>query len=263
MLSGVFDRAVLRSAGIVHELLWRSKRTRPPRRRVEVDADALVSMICVSNRPDQLDHVVETWRSQTGCRVELVLVTNADGYAPIARERLAGVDMATVIETDPSWSLGRALRLGITAARGTVLAKIDDDDEYAPRYLVDSVATMRTQGAGVVGKKTYFVHLGGSDRTLLMYPGNEDRRVGRVAGGSIVTHRDVTSVVRFPNRTLGEDVGFVRAAERAGFAVFSGPARGYLQVRDVGLDHTWTIDEGRLAAAGRVVGSGRSEDLWA
>ena len=219
-------------------------------------------MVCVSKRPAQLDHIVDTWTQQTGCRVELILVTNAHGYAEPAAHRVAEEPDAVVIETDPAMSLGQALNLGVAASSGQVIVKVDDDDDYSPDYAADVVATMRRTAAGVVGKKTYFVYLAESDRLLKMHPGNEDRRVGRVAGGTVAFHRQVASQVQFEHRTLGEDVGFVRAAERAGFAVYGDHARGYLQTRHRALEHTWSITDDELMASCDVVGSGRADELW-
>lgn len=193
-------------------------------------------------------------------RKELILVTNADGYGPVAHRRAAADVSMLVIETAPAVTLGAALNLGVRAATGEVVAKFDDDDCYAASYLADAVATMARTGAGVIGKKTYFAYLESSDRTVRLFEGNEERRVGRLTGGTIVAHRTVCDRVSFDDVNLGEDGRFVRAAERAGFVVFSGSARGFLQIR--GSDHTWRVADERLLADGAVVGSGRDDSYW-
>lgn len=258
---GSFDTARLQLEGIVHELLLRRRRGRAPRRLVALPPEPTATLVCVSNRPEQMEHVIATWQAQS-IPTELVLVTNADKYGETATERLAASDEARVIDTPSSMTLGAALNLGFEAAHGSVIAKIDDDDHYASGYLADAIQVMRETGAGVVGKKTYFVYLEQSDETVKMFPGNEHRRVGRMAGGTITVHRDVLAHARFSEVDLGEDGRFVRSAERAGFGVASGAAFGYLQVRSPRLDHAWQASEDQLRRSSVAVGPGTSETYW-
>lgn len=216
--------------------------------------------MCVSNRPDQLAHILEQYASQSGIRTELILVTNAANYAVPATHATETLDDVTVVETDPALSLGTALNRGVAAASGEVIAKFDDDDWYSPSYLADTCNIMRSEHAGLVGKKTYFVYFEAADETVRLYPGNENSRVGRIAGGTIVAHRDVCERVAFADLTLGEDVRFVRAAERHGFGIYGAPAVGYLQLRST--THTWSIEDKKLAADGTLVGSGRRREYW-
>jgi len=244
----------------VHEVFFIGVRALRPLRLVALEPEPLVSVLAVTNRPAQLSHIVATFDAQQ-VNKELILVTNSDDFAADQVEQHASRSDVTHLATDPALSLGQALNLAASAASGQVLAKLDDDDYYANSYLADAVQVMRSTGAGVVGKKTYFVYLEEREQTLLVYPGNESKRVGRVAGGSIVAHRDVVDRVPFPDRNLGEDVLFVRRAERAGFAVFSAEPQGFLQYR-ANTGHTWQFTADDLLAVGTVMGSGHDESLW-
>ena len=213
----------------LHEVLFRGVRLVRPLRQVTASQDPLVSVLVVTDRPAQLDHVVASYDAQTTNK-ELVLVTNSDHFSISQLERITSRPDVIHIATAPEVSLGAALNLAVTASSGEVLAKFDDDDHYSDTYLAAAVAVIQRTHAGVVGKKTYFVYLEERDETLLVYPGNEGRRVGRVAGGTIVAHRDVFKRVSFPECNLGEDVLFVRRAERAGFAVLSAAPTGSCNV---------------------------------
>ena len=219
-------------------------------------------MICVSNRPAQLEHIVDTWQRQMRVDVELVLVTNVDGYAPRARALLEPLPQSMVIETDESVTLGAALNRGIAASSGTVVAKVDDDDLYSSRYLFDGVETLRRTKAGVVGKKSHFVFVEAIDQTILRFPNAEHQRVGRVAGGTLVMHRDVLDEVGFDDVNVGEDTAFARAVEHAGWAVASGGAAGYLQIRGRRADHTWQPEVEQLLKGSRIVGAGKRAAYW-
>ncbi len=219
-------------------------------------------MVCVSNRPAQLDHIIATWRAQARVDAELILVTNADEYAPAARDLLDADPNATVVETDPAVTLGSALNRGIEASSGSVIAKIDDDDFYSPDYLYAGVELLRRTKAGVVGKKTHFVYLEATDQTILRFPDAEHRRVGRVAGGTLIIHRQVADEVGFTDVNVGEDTTFARQVERAGWAVISSGATGYLQVRGAAEGHTWQPEVEHLMKGSRVVGAGDDVSYW-
>lgn len=251
----LFDPAVL------HELVFRPIRRLPMVRRVDVTADAGVSVVLVTNRPHRIEHAIASFDAQHTERKELVLVTNGDGFDEARMSELCRRPDVRCIRTPAHLSLGAALNLGVGAADFDVIAKFDDDDHYGPDYLGDGVDCMRSTGAAVVGKKTYYLYLESADRTVLMYPGNESKRVGRVAGGTIMAHRRVFDHVGFPQVDLGEDVRFVRAVERCGYGVYSARARGFLQ-RRAATGHTWAFDAAEITAVSDDVGPGEAMALW-
>lgn len=252
----------LQLEGVFHELRRRTRRSAPPRRHGGVPEQATASMVCVSKRPGQLRHVLAIFDAQIDVTAELVLVTHAPGYADDARAAVDGRDDVTVVDCAPSISLGHALNLGVSRSSGDVVCKIDDDDRYSPDYVRRVLDALIDTQAGVVGQKSYFVHLEDRDETIVMFPDSPPGRVGRVAGGTIAAARVVFDHVAFPDCTLGEDVRFVRAAERAGFAVWSMPAGGYLQARSTSIDHTWTAGDDELLRSARRVGTGSAAELW-
>ena len=68
-------------SGIVHELRYRLKRRRPSHPpSLEPGATPLVSVLCATNRPEQLAHLLATFDTQTWTNRELIVVTNADGF---------------------------------------------------------------------------------------------------------------------------------------------------------------------------------------
>lgn len=245
----------------VHEVIFRPLRRFRPVRRVALATDCKVSVLLVTNRPHQLDHAVRSYDAQLYPNTELVVVTNGGDFNVEAIDALRARADVICLTTEADVSLGEALNLAVTSSSGGVIAKFDDDDHYAPRYLDDAVLCMRSTGAAIIGKKTYYVYLESFDRTVRIYPGNEGRRVGRVAGGTIVAHRDVLDRVKFPAVDLGEDVRFVRAAERRGFGVYGCAAEGFLQCR-AAIGNTWQIDPHHLVEVSEDVGTGYDPTLW-
>jgi glycosyltransferase involved in cell wall biosynthesis len=102
----------------------------------------LVSIIIPTrNRPDLLRDALESVTRQTYPRWEIVVVN--DGGEPI--EPLVP---ATVIEHRTSKGPAAARNAAIAAAKGDVLAFLDDDDLYRPAHLALLVDALRTGEAG-------------------------------------------------------------------------------------------------------------------
>lgn len=249
-------------AAKAHEVIFRVFRRFRMRKPLPLTPEPTVSVLAVTNRPQQLQHICASYDSQVYPNKELLIVTNGGEFDTAALDQLAQRPDISWIETPASLTLGEALNRGVSATSGGVVAKFDDDDFYAENYLTDATLALAETKAAVVGKKSYFVYLEELDRTVLIYPGNEDQRVGRVAGGSIVANREVFDTVTFPALNLGEDVAFVRAAERAGFGVFSAGTRGFLQWRGRS-GHSWDFPTDEFLRVGTEVGSGHDPSLWA
>ena len=122
----------------LHEVLFRGVRLVRPLRQVTASQDPLVSVLVVTDRPAQLDHVVASYDAQTTNK-ELVLVTNSDHFSISQLERITSRPDVIHIATAPEVSLGAALNLAVTASSGEVLAKFDDDDHYSDTYLAAAV----------------------------------------------------------------------------------------------------------------------------
>jgi len=246
--------------GVLHELRHRVFRRRrsgvPP---LSSDAEPQVSVVCVSNRPSQLGHIVEMFEAQDWPFKDLVLVTNADDYATDAVVGFAGIHL---VQTKPSVSLGDCLNQGFAAASGDVIARFDDDDLYAVGYLRSVVEVFRSMDAQVTGKAEYFAYVESQDRTVRRFTGKSARYVGRVAGGSLAVIAEAVRGVKFPKQNVGEDVEYMRSCERAGLRIWASGPKGFLQMRNTHGGHTWEIADRDFVAYANDVGPGRDPTLW-
>ncbi|MDT0165796.1 glycosyltransferase [Actinotalea sp. AC32] len=215
-----------------------------------------VSALVPTNRPHQLDHVLATVGAQEGLDVELVLLAHGfdvDEADLRARARDAGVGSVTLLRGDAALTLGECLNLLVGAAGGDVLAKMDDDDVYGPRYLSDQVHALGYSGADVVGKQAHYMHLVERDTLLLRFAEKEHRFTDLVMGPTIVARRDVLRDVPFAAVGLGEDTQLLRDVVDRGGRVYSADRFNFVQVRRSDAAHTWTPSDAELLATGEVV----------
>ena len=105
-----------------------------------------------------------------------------------------------VVKVDAVVPYGGVLTLGATAAKGDLIAKMDDDDWYGREYIWDLVLAAEYSGAALVGKAAEFVYLEGSDMTIRrMAEGAHRFNTSDIAGGALLFER-----------AAGRDVGFWR-----------------------------------------------------
>jgi len=101
----------------------------------------LVSCVLVTkDRPAFVRQALRYFSSQDYPAKELVVVDDgAESVEPLCR----GVAGVTYLRPNTPTSTGTKLNLGIEAARGDILQKLDDDDFYAPGFLTTAVTRLR------------------------------------------------------------------------------------------------------------------------
>ena len=221
-----------------------------------------VSVLAATNRPEQLDHLVDQVARQVGMERQLLLVTHGfeSPGATAERARELGVENVVVLEAPRDWSLGACLNAAVERADGAVCAKMDDDDLYGEFYLHDLLRAREFAGADVVGKHAHYMYLTGSDATLLRFPWMEHRYTDRVMGPTITAGRDVFSAHPFADVNRGEDTGFLAAVAEAGGSIYSADRFNFTQMRrgEAG-GHAWTVDDQELMATANVAWFGRND----
>jgi Glycosyl transferases group 1/Glycosyl transferase family 2/DUF based on E. rectale Gene description (DUF3880) len=210
-------------------------------------ADVSVSAVVPTKRPERLPNVMAFIGRQLHPVLELILVTH--GFVAEAPElkRLAeryGVDCYSVIAADPTLTLGACMNLGVAAAGGRYVAKMDDDNWYESHYLSDLVRAFSWTDAQVVGKWTHYVHLLRSNATLLRFSGAEHRYVELVQGGTIIAPRSVMLELPMEDLPRRVDTTFLEKVRLHGGKVYSADRFNFISIRSPSIDgHTWSISD--------------------
>ncbi|WP_228386968.1 glycosyltransferase family protein [Ornithinicoccus halotolerans] len=218
----------------------------------EYHLDASVSAVVPTMRPQQVDHVLDFVASQAHPDVELVLVTHGFELPETelrARAADLGVDSVTVRRASRDQTLGACMNLGVQAASGRYVAKMDDDNYYAPHYLTDLLRVFEYTDAAVTGKWAHYAYLTASGASLLRFAEAEHRFVDLVQGGTILTARSTARDVAFEDLPQRVDTTFLAKVRRDGGLVYSADRFNFVSVRNASPDgHTWPITDQELLA---------------
>ncbi|WP_435202960.1 glycosyltransferase [Janibacter sp. GS2] len=212
--------------------------------------DRSVSAVISTNRVHELDTIADNMARQsavTSGDLQVVLVLHGlevSAAAVEARFRDQGLDQLVVVAADSSLTLGACLNLGIDAADGAHIAKIDDDNFYGRHYLDDLVDAIDFSGAGIVGKWAHYTWLRSTGAVVLRFPRSEHRYERLVQGGSILMRGDVARELRFSDLPRAVDTDLLDRAQSAGVRTYSSDRFNYVSIR--GTDrhaHTWTLED--------------------
>lgn len=205
-----------------------------------------VSVLAATKRPELVPDLLVTVSSQTYPRLELVLVLHGDGFGDDIESMVAELSIpARVLRVDGSLSFGGVLNRAVSAAGGTLLTKIDDDDLYSDEHVWDLVLAHGYSGAELVAKGSEFVYLARSDRTIHRFCGKGEAasRVISVAGGTmLISRHDLEAAGGWRRVPRGVDVALIEDVRRLGGLVYRTHGFGYVLVRH-GSGHTWENED--------------------
>ena len=166
---------------------------------------AMVSCVLATrNRRRFLPQALRCFLRQTYRDSELVVVDDSDRPAG---DLCLGPSRVRYIRLTRPTATGRKLNLGIEAARGEIIQKLDDDDYYGPGFLATSVAHLPERGRSrsLVARCCFLILMRGDP--IVRHSGH-----GWSAGGSFCFHRALWERQPFRNVARSEDAWLIRDA---------------------------------------------------
>lgn len=221
-------------------------------------AEPSIDVICVSSRPDYLDHALANHRRQRYPRTRLIFVTNSDEFDRARVESaVAEFPGSRVLHMPSHLTLGECLNAALEISDAEFFAKFDDDDWYGAEYLADMVLATRFADATVYGKRSFHAHVEGADCTVVRHEGHEFEYTKLVMGGTLLVRRSDIGDIRFEAVPSGTDTRFLKACTERGLKIFSTDRFNYLMIRRATTaHHTWQISDDDFLSTSRRLGSG-------
>ncbi|NLW90444.1 MAG: glycosyltransferase family 2 protein [Syntrophomonadaceae bacterium] len=223
--------------------------------------DIGVSVITCVHRSNYINRVFENYITQEYPYKELIIVLNNDNLSSVEWETKASLYPGIrVFRLPEGTSLGTCYNFGIEQSRYDYLAKFDDDDYYAPQYLLSSMMAFRKIDADIIGKNARYVYFESLSALALMAPLGENVSVPYVVGATLIFKKVVWSQVRFRDITSGEDSEFQSDCLDRGYKIFSIDRFNYVTIRHPDtVEHTFVIDDLSYFALGELVA--RTDDF--
>ena len=236
--------------------LWRHSTWARARRAGEREFPR-VSILLATRRPGFLPWALANLARQTYPNRELVLGLHGDDFPGVEARLAEFPGPARVVRAPRDQPLGAVLNALAEAARGPLLAKMDDDDLYGPDHLRDLVLAREYSGAALVGKWLEFLYLAHSDATIQWRHGESERfQTTTLSGPTLLLSRaDLDRAGGFRPLPRGVDPALAEDVVRGGGRIYRTHGAGFLMIRH-GQGHTWDTgsagDDRFLARADRI-----------
>ncbi|MDM5187520.1 glycosyltransferase family A protein [Bacillus sp. DX4.1] len=204
----------------------------------------MVSIITCTKREDYIDNVFENCQRQEWKEKELIIILNNDSMSIEKwKEKARFFPNTSIYQLSESISLGYCLNFGIEKSQHGHIAKFDDDDYYAPKYLTQAMDALKEKGASVVGKITTYLYFEDKGLLAVHMPNYENEYLPKninLKGATIVFKKDVFSKVQFADKNCDEDDIFTRDCRKHRIKVYVTDRSNFVYIRreDPG-HHTW------------------------
>lgn len=213
-----------------------------------------VTIITCTNKPHFMNNLLENFTKQKWEKKELIIILNKDTLnLEEWRENTKEYSDVSIFQLPEEVSLGSCLNYAVEKSKYNFIAKFDDDDDYGPSYIEEAMDAFARTNADVIGKRTSFIYLEIDKLLMIRFPGNENRWVKRVHGGTIIAKKKTLEKVPFPDRSLGEDKYFLRNCLLNGLRIYSTSRFNYTYIRGDQDLHTWKAKKSYLYKTSKTV----------
>ncbi|WP_350338909.1 glycosyltransferase family 2 protein [Paenibacillus sp. UMB7766-LJ446] len=199
----------------------------------EKELKSVASIIACTMRPEYMDNIFANYERQEWHNKEMIVILNKDSMnLKKWRKKAKEYENVRVYKLPEKFTLGKCLNWAIARAKGSFIAKFDDDDYYGAHYLKESIIALRTQKAPIVGKHTAYIYFEAKKALMEYRPGQENVPGKRVKGGTLFFRKRVWKQVKFPEDTIGgSDAKWAKKCRRAGYTVYYVSKKNYVCIR--------------------------------
>lgn len=205
------------------------------------------SIIVSTNKLIYQDNIFKNYRQQNYSNKELIIILNNNeliSQSWIDRSTELQLENVQIFQLDESTPLGECLNFAIEKSTGDFIAKFDDDDYYAPQYLIDLIHAFDYTSAALVGKASQFVYFENSGTFMLCHPERSYQYTKNYCGGALVIKREVFDHLKFRSVDRGEDTYLLEDCLKGGWKHYSADPFNYMIFRRANKKHhTWKIKD--------------------
>jgi glycosyltransferase involved in cell wall biosynthesis len=213
---------------------------------VRVRPTPRITVLLASRRADRVPEALAHVTGQRWDDLEVQLLLHGVEVDP-TRLDAAGRRME-VHHVPADRPLGEVLNVGLDAATGDLVAKMDDDDLYGAGHLADLAVALRYSGAEVVGRWANVTHLVDEDVTVDPHRDRQERWAHHLPGATMLVHGDVLRRLRWRHVPHGVDRELVRALHADGGRAYATHRFGFVRRRHG--DHTFSKGDRSFAREG-------------
>lgn len=199
-----------------------------------------------------MENIFLNYSSQTIENKELIIILNNDSIN-LSRwiGKAANYSNVSVFQLPEWYTASECKMFASQQASFDYIAKFDDDDYYAPNYLISIWSIYQTnKEVDIIGKSTVYVYFQESNYLGVLHSSKENQYTNRVVDSTLTFKKDVLSKVSFIRSKYGSDAKFQKDCIYNGFNIYSTDRFNHVVFRNEHHnDHTWKITDQQLMNA--------------
>lgn len=220
-----------------------------------------VSLVTCTNKKNSINHVFENYVSQTWDNKELIIILNRDDLKiEDWWKKAENHRNVSVYQISEKKTLGECMNFAVEKAKHDYIAKFDDDDYYAPRYLFHPMKAFSVTDADIVGKHSYYAYIESMKVIALCFPYMQNKFVKFLSGATLVMKKKIFHKIRFPiHIRQGGDSEFLKDCVAKGLKIYSTDQYDFCYMRKADKnEHTWKVSDREFLKTFSIVG--RTDD---
>lgn len=196
-----------------------------------------------------MDNVFQNYANQRLKNKELIIILNKDDM-DIKKWKAKAKKYKNVFiyHLPEKMTVGQCKNFAVPKTNYSHIAKFDDDDYYAPRYLEFAWKAFRkNKQAAIVGKSSIYYYFKRSMKLGLFSSNAEYQFVKWVADSTLVFKKEIFKHVQFSKMKVGSDQRFQMDCKKKGFYIYSTSRHDHTVIRSENPNnHTWKINDSDL-----------------
>ena len=208
-----------------------------------------VTVICCSNRINNLDIILDNFNKQIYKNRELLICINLDekdiSMSNIEKYKLN--NNIKIITLDEKYTLGYCLNKLIDYSTGEIIQKMDDDDYYSENFIKNQVMMYDIYNADLVGKSCYFTYIKNTKNLYIRkYMNNHECIYAKSICGSTNSFLKKHNL-KYGIKNQGEDTELIKCAVDKKLNIVNSNIFDYCYIRHGDInEHSWKITNKEL-----------------
>ncbi len=227
-----------------------------------------IDILCISKRPNNIDHIYKNFSRQTYKNKNIHLIWNVNhnigDYCKNISKKIE-IENIRISTIDDQYNIGYCLNHGIKSSSGKYWFKFDDDDYYGKHYIEDTVNMYSMTDHDALFKRSAFISFASQGDLYLRKsnPGNpaEPERYlrllqrGEFACGATLSARKSPSIPLFSVKARNScDSLWIESLWDDGVEISYTDYFNYCTLRQAPGEHTWKASEELLKTQSTRIG---------
>ena len=218
------------------------------------DYNPKVSLICSTNRIDNITIILENYSRQMYKNTELLICINLDINDSI-QNRLNSLKVNNkikIIVLDDKYTLGHCLNKLVEMSEGEIIQKMDDDDLYGKDFITNNVMMYDIYKPDVLGKTGYFTYFKETKQLYIRTHLLINQIISNFTCGATTSFIKASGLL-FGDKNRGEDTELLKTANNRKLKIVNSQVFDYCYIRGSSENHTWNIPNDDLICKDRDV----------